>query len=396
MGISTTVVSKQSAVVMKHFAYLCLLLATVGVASGFFHKLFKKKEECDIIWEEHTQPHCSTSYEKHCVTEYSDKCHTEYSTECKPTYEKQCKTEYERVCKEEHVKECTTEYVDKCATEYIEECTTEYTEECWDEWDDVCHKHPECQTTYVDHCEPVFKKHCHGHDAKKKGKKWRRDVAEELVNEEDDDEEFDELKNMSTAEVLDILSDPQDDYADQDSYGSSKQKRHITDKIHKFLKKGKKKEKCETIPVGEHCEKVPVENCRDVESCSKEVRRECKKIPHQKCWQEPHEKCWQVPHEKCWDEPHEKCWDEPHEKRWDEPSQFCTQVPWEKCSKEPYDHCTDHPKEYCEDVMVKVARRHCRQKDKKEKKGAKFLEKLFKKDKSSGGYDIVDTVIGGY
>jgi len=392
-------VSKQSTVVMKHLAYLCLLLATVGVASGFFHKLFKKKEECDIIWEEHTQPHCSTSYEKHCVTEYSDKCHTEYTTECKPTYEKQCKTQYERVCKEENVKECTTEYVDKCETENIEECTTEYTEECWDEWDDVCHKHPECHTTYVDHCEPVFKKHCHGHGGKKKGKKWRRDVAEELVNEEDDEEEFDELKNMSTAEVLDILSDPQDDYVDHDSYGSSKQKRHIADKIHKFLKKGKKKEKCETIDAGEQCEKVPVENCHDVESCSKEIRRECKKVPHQKCWQEPHEKCWQVPHEKCWDEPHEKCWDEPHEKCWDEPSKVCTQVPWEKCSKEPYDHCTDHPKEYCEDVKVKVARRHCRQKDKKDKKkGAKFLEKLFKKDKSTGGsaYDIVDTVIGGY
>ena len=36
-------------------------------------------------------------------------------------------------------------------------------------------------------------------------------------------------------------------------------------------------------------------------------------------------------------------------------------------AQEPYDHCTDHPKEYCEDVKVKVARRHCRQKDKKDK-----------------------------
>merc|ERR1711862_82287 len=118
------------------------------------------------------------------------------------------------------------------------------------------------------------------------------------------------------------------------------------------------------IPVGEQCEKVPVEHCHDVER-SKEIRRECKQVPHQKCWQEPQENRWQVPHEKCWDEP----------------SQVCTQVPHEKCVKEPQEHCTDHPKEQCENVVVKVAKKHCHKKDKKEKKGHKLIEKLFKKGK---------------
>merc|ERR1719187_2349750 len=213
---------------MKYLVYLCLILATVEVASGLLHKLFKKE-------------------------------------------------------------------VEKCETEYIEKCTDEYTEECWDEVKDVCHNHPECQTTFEDRCEQLFKKQCHG--GSKKGKKWRRDVAEVLVNGQEDDEEFDEdeLKKISTAELLDIVSESHDESNDNDELsGSSKQKRHIHHKIAKLLKK-KGKESCEHIPVGEQCEKVPVEHCRDVEKCSKEIIRECKQVPHQKCWQEPQENCWQVP-----------------------------------------------------------------------------------------------------
>merc|ERR1712083_406781 len=91
-----------------------------------------------------------------------------------------------------------------CETEYIEQCTTEYTDECWDEHQDICHTHPECHTTYVDHCEPIYKKKCHG-GGKKKGKKFKRDVAEELVHSEDDDEDLEDIKKMSTAELLDIM-----------------------------------------------------------------------------------------------------------------------------------------------------------------------------------------------
>merc|ERR1711936_995270 len=197
-----------------------------------------------------------------------------------------------------------------------------------------CHSHPECHTTYVDHCEPVFKKQCRG-GGKKKGKKFKRDVAKELVHseeedvDEDEDEDLEVIRKMSTAELLDIMAESEDG---ENSSNRSKEKRDIAAKIHKLFKKGKKEE-CETVHHGEHCEKVPVENCHDVEKCTKEIHRECKKIPHEKCWQEPHEKCWQVPHETCVDVPHEKCWEEPRESCWDEPKQVCTQVPWEKCSK---------------------------------------------------------------
>merc|ERR1711942_319883 len=154
---------------MKILVYSFLLLATLGLSSGFLKKLWKKEEECDIVWEEHYRPHCTTSYEKRCEHKYLDKCNTEYDT--------QCKTEY--------AKQCSNEYHEKCETEYVEQCSTEYTEECWDEHQDICHTHPECHTTYVDHCEPVYKKQCYG-GGKKKGKKYKRDVAAELVHSEED------------------------------------------------------------------------------------------------------------------------------------------------------------------------------------------------------------------
>merc|ERR1712212_952390 len=266
---------------MKIFLISCLLLATLDLSSGFLKKLWKKEEECDIIWEEHYQPHCTTSYQQHCEQKYSDQCHTEY------------------------------------------------TEECWDEHEDVCRTHPECHTTYVDHCEPVYKKQCYG-GGKKKGKKFKREVAEELLHSEEEDEDLEVIKNMSTAELLDIIAE-----AEKEDI-SNKEKRDIASKIHKLFKKGKKEE-CEAVHHGEHCEKVPLDNCHDVEKCTKEVRRECKKVPHEKCWQEPHE------------------------------------------------HCTDHPQEHCETVKVKVARRHCREgKGKKEKLWEKLFGKKLKKDGKKG------------
>merc|ERR1719369_968311 len=161
--------------------------------------------------------------------------------------------------------------------------------------------------------------------------------------------------------------------AEKNPTGANREKRDLAKKIHKLFKKGKKEE-CETVHHGEHCEKVPVENCHDVEKCTKEIHRECKKVPHQKCWQEPHEKCWQVPHETCVDVPQEKCWDEPRESCWDEPKLVCTQVPWEQCTKEPHEQCSQHPKEHCESVKVKVARRHCREAKKEKGKKEKLRE----------------------
>merc|ERR1739838_112149 len=75
------------------------------------------------IWEEHYQPHCTTSYQKHCEQKFLDKCHTEYTTECKEGHERQCKTEYDTQCKTEYAKQCSNEYHEKCETEYIESVT---------------------------------------------------------------------------------------------------------------------------------------------------------------------------------------------------------------------------------------------------------------------------------
>merc|ERR1711887_214056 len=106
------------------------------------------------------------------------------------------------------------------------------------------------------------------------------------------DEDLKVIKNISTAELLDIITE-----SEEEETSSHKEKRDIAAKIHKLFKKGKKEE-CESIHHGEHCEKVPVENCHDVEKCTKEVHRECK-VPHEKCWQEPHEHCTDQPQEHC-------------------------------------------------------------------------------------------------
>merc|ERR1711970_810152 len=55
---------------MKILLFSCLLLATLGLASGGIlkklKKLLKTEDECEVVWEEHYQPHCTTRYEKHC------------------------------------------------------------------------------------------------------------------------------------------------------------------------------------------------------------------------------------------------------------------------------------------------------------------------------------------
>merc|ERR1712183_524648 len=214
MGIVQSIFREEST--MKILLYSCLLLATLGLSSGGIlkklKKLLKTEDECEVVWEEHYQPHCTTRYEKHCEHKYLDKCHTEYTTECKEGHERQCKTEYDTQCK----------------TEYTEQCTTEYPDECWDEHQDICHTHPECHTTYVDHCEPVYKKQCHG-GGKKKGKKFKRDVAKELVHSEDDDDDDDEdledIKKMSTAELLDIIGQAEED--EKYTSGGNREKRDL-------------------------------------------------------------------------------------------------------------------------------------------------------------------------
>merc|ERR1712181_145634 len=252
--------------------------------------------------------------------------------------------------------------------------------QCWEEQENVCKSHPECHTSYVDHCTPLFKKVCSEEDDSKKGKKdkdkkgghkkWKREAIED-----EEEAETEKLKKLSAADLLEIAQDAAIAEAENND---GKEKRGIK-KIGKLalkliknhLKKDDKKgSQCEDVPHGEHCEKVAVEKCHDVEKCWKEPKTQCKKVPHEKCWQEPHEKCWNEPQEKCWQEAHQKCWDEP--------KQVCWQEPHEKCWEEPHEQCTQHPKEHCDYVKVKVAKRWCPEKKEKEDSGKKFWKKVGK------------------
>merc|ERR1712055_441323 len=253
-----------------------------------------------------------------------------------------------------------------------------YTEQCWEEQENVCKSHPECHTTYVDHCTPLFKKHCHEEESKKdkkSHKKWKREAVDDDEETAEEKAATENLKKLSAADLLEIAQDAaiaeSENKDGKEKRGVEKIGKLALKLINKHLKKGDKKNKggdqCEDIPHGEHCEKVAVEKCQDVEKCWKEPKTQCKKVPHEKCWQEPHENCWDEPHEKCWkvpeekchQEPHEQCWQEPHETCWEEPQQVCWQEPHEKCWEEPQEHCTQHPKEHCDYVKVKVAKRWC-------------------------------------
>merc|ERR1712083_249854 len=58
-----------------------------------------------------------------------------------------------------------------------------------------------------------------------KGKKFKRDVAEELVHSEDDDEDLEDIKKMSTAELLEIIAEAEDD---DEEYTSGETERSVT------------------------------------------------------------------------------------------------------------------------------------------------------------------------
>merc|ERR1712071_453501 len=67
---------------------------------------FTKDEECQVIWEEHKQPHCSTEYDEQCTEEHVQQCKTEYENQCSTEYQNQCSTEYTTSCEQEYTQEC--------------------------------------------------------------------------------------------------------------------------------------------------------------------------------------------------------------------------------------------------------------------------------------------------
>merc|ERR1719167_2042002 len=200
-----------------HWMFSCLFLVlTFHQSSGGLKKLlkhFQKEEECHVVWEEHSQPHCSTTYEQECNTEYETECRQEVKTECKTEYEdvcktehfEQCKTEHEEQCVLEHEERCTTEYEEickieqteqcrtenerRCETQHEERCSTEYTEECWEEKERVCKSVPDCHAVWEVQCSGGSKKY----------KRSAEDVTEAEVTEA-------ELESMSSKEILDLIN----------------------------------------------------------------------------------------------------------------------------------------------------------------------------------------------
>jgi len=70
------------------------------------------------------------------------------------------------------------------------------------------------------------------------------------------------------------------------------------------------------------------------------------------------ELCHHHPETTCWDEPVEKC--ETIQECTKEIKNLCKKVPKEVCEPVSVEKCWDEPSEKCEYMMVKVARKHCR------------------------------------
>merc|ERR1711972_1228610 len=243
-----------------HWLLSCLLLVlTFHQSSGGLKKLlkhFQKEEECHVVWEEHSQPHCSTTYEQECHTTHEEQCSTEYETECRQEVKTECKTEYEDVCKTKHVEQCRTENERRCETQHEERCSTEYTEECWEEKERVCKSVPDCHAVWEVQCSGGSKKY----------KRSAEEVTEAEVTEA-------ELESMSSKEILDLIN------SESDGDLKIRGKRGV--KILKKLLDHKSKKDDEP-----ECREVAVEKCTEHEECWDEPKRRCKKTPHETCWQE--------------------------------------------------------------------------------------------------------------
>merc|ERR1711872_598875 len=96
------------------------------------------EENCQVVWEEHKQPHCSTDYKQECKHYEED--------ECVNLTERKCSTDYVEQCTPTTETKCATEYTNQCSTIYEQSCHTVQDQQCWDE------PVQECSTTYEEQC----------------------------------------------------------------------------------------------------------------------------------------------------------------------------------------------------------------------------------------------------
>merc|ERR1712234_80958 len=142
------------------------------------------EENCQVVWEEHKQPHCSTDYKQVCEDGYEEKCTTEYVRECVTDNQRKCSTDYVEQCTPTTETKCATEYTNQCSTIYeqschtvqdqqcwdepVQECSTTYEEQCWTEDKRECSSVPECSTIYDKQCSTSYRTECNEGNKKKK------------------------------------------------------------------------------------------------------------------------------------------------------------------------------------------------------------------------------------
>merc|ERR1719481_2412061 len=289
-------------------------LGVVGL--GLLKKKLKgKDEECEVIYEEKTTPHCSTTYEQKCVEEYKEECSTEYTTDCSEEYVTDCKTEYEEKCSVEYSQECTTEHEKERHDEYQQECTTSYQDECADEYINECKTDykQECHDENLDECRTEYKQECHEEYKEECSMEYAQTCTTEYVNE--CTTEYKEQCFTGQEQVCQDVPDCQTTYEEEctveyeeyceDVHGSKNKQQKILD--HRLFKRAVKQDfdsvEAKLNKVIELEEKLAKnEAAASPERLRRfaQLRKVFKKPEEQKvCHSIPREVCHSVPKEEC-------------------------------------------------------------------------------------------------
>jgi len=361
-------------------------------------KIFKKLralDQCEVVWEEISHPHCETTWEKECEPWTTEECSIEKVEQCKDVVERNCKVEHKEQCTTEYMEKCETVGLQQCEEISQEKCQTDWVDECWEEDQEKCTTKKECSTKNQNVCSKVFKWVCTKRDHQEEPSLLHdhgladsilsnpiRSLLKRSIEQHHEQEEedsmimFEKFEKLPTKELLRLVDEmTEDDFLEEKEEETrmleakvERSKRSALASIagaigisalySKFLST---QDNCyrKKMP---HCAEVPVDSCYDVQQCHTMKVPRCKKEAVRKCWEEPQQRCWTEPKENCWQEPEESCWQVPHENCWDETVQKCWEQPQQNCQQVEDQKCVEVPREHCKDVPVKVARKYCKDK----------------------------------
>jgi len=216
---------------------------------------------------------------------------------------------------------------------------------------------PLCKTVHEKICKTDTKDHCH--------KIWEDKCWDEPVEHCTPKEECNHvLENVCKTEYTVTCDDEdggQDYEAAEDEYGTASEPehgRHRRDPTHISTLKvaGKKigaKIGAKIGPI------VGLKKAGKILGLGTQTTAAPTTLPPTHKPHPPHEElCHHHPHTTCWDEPVEKC--ETIQECIKDVKNLCKKVPKEVCEPVSVEKCWDEPSEKCEYMMVKVARKHCR------------------------------------